>query len=214
MTEAEWLACESPRDLAAFARGKVEPARFRWLAAEWGLRERRLFDWGEEREFDQFTAWVVGVGPAVAPAPGYVPAYHSDPDSGRPQRLTWAWRCLYAIRHGDFAGAAALAAEGAIADSPEAETNTRRAFAAQFRCAAGDPFRPAALDPAGRTPDAVDLARAAFASADFSLLPVLADALEEAGCDAADLLGHLRGGGPHGRGCWALGWARAPEGFG
>jgi hypothetical protein len=35
-------------------------------------------------------------------------------------------------------------------------------------------------------------------------LPVLADALEEAGCDNADILGHLRGPGPHVRGCWAV----------
>jgi pSer/pThr/pTyr-binding forkhead associated (FHA) protein len=36
------------------------------------------------------------------------------------------------------------------------------------------------------------------------LLPVLADALEEAGCSDAELLGHLRGPGPHVRGCWAV----------
>jgi hypothetical protein len=36
------------------------------------------------------------------------------------------------------------------------------------------------------------------------LLPVLADALEEAGCSDADLLGHLRGPGPHVRGCFAV----------
>jgi hypothetical protein len=35
-------------------------------------------------------------------------------------------------------------------------------------------------------------------------LAVLADALEEAGCDNADILGHLRGPGPHTRGCWPL----------
>jgi hypothetical protein len=35
-------------------------------------------------------------------------------------------------------------------------------------------------------------------------LPILADALEEAGCDNADILGHLRGPGPHWRGCWPL----------
>jgi hypothetical protein len=35
-------------------------------------------------------------------------------------------------------------------------------------------------------------------------LPLLADALEDAGCADADLLGHLRGPGPHVRGCWAL----------
>jgi hypothetical protein len=38
----------------------------------------------------------------------------------------------------------------------------------------------------------------------FDLLPTLADALEDAGCTDAELLGHLRGPGPHVRGCWAL----------
>jgi hypothetical protein len=38
----------------------------------------------------------------------------------------------------------------------------------------------------------------------FDRLPLLADALEDAGCTDADLLGHLRGPGPHVRGCWAL----------
>jgi hypothetical protein len=35
-------------------------------------------------------------------------------------------------------------------------------------------------------------------------LLVLADALEEAGCDNAELLGHLRAPGVHVRGCWGL----------
>ncbi len=35
-------------------------------------------------------------------------------------------------------------------------------------------------------------------------LTVLADALEEAGLADVELLGHLRGDGPHVRGCWAL----------
>ena len=39
---------------------------------------------------------------------------------------------------------------------------------------------------------------------DVARLAVLADALEEAGCTDADLLGHLRGPGPHARGCWAV----------
>jgi hypothetical protein len=38
----------------------------------------------------------------------------------------------------------------------------------------------------------------------FGGLPILADAVEEAGCTDADILGHLRGPGAHYRGCWAL----------
>jgi pSer/pThr/pTyr-binding forkhead associated (FHA) protein len=48
------------------------------------------------------------------------------------------------------------------------------------------------------------MARQADESGDFGGLPVLADALEEAGCADADLLAHLRGPGPHVRGCWAV----------
>ena len=35
-------------------------------------------------------------------------------------------------------------------------------------------------------------------------LAVLFDALEEAGCDDAEILNHLRSPGPHVRGCWAV----------
>jgi hypothetical protein len=48
------------------------------------------------------------------------------------------------------------------------------------------------------------LAQAIYEGRAFDLLPVLADALEEAGCIHIDLLDHLRGPGPHVRGCWAL----------
>jgi hypothetical protein len=39
---------------------------------------------------------------------------------------------------------------------------------------------------------------------DFGRLPVLADALEDAGCADAELLDHCRAGGPHVRGCWVV----------
>jgi hypothetical protein len=35
-------------------------------------------------------------------------------------------------------------------------------------------------------------------------MPILADALEEAGCDNVDILAHCRGGGEHVRGCWVV----------
>jgi hypothetical protein len=49
------------------------------------------------------------------------------------------------------------------------------------------------------------LIRRAREDGDAAVLPVLADALEEAGCADAELLGHLRWGGEHALGCWALG---------
>lgn len=54
------------------------------------------------------------------------------------------------------------------------------------------------------TPTVSSIAHAAYHEKDWLALPVLADALEEAGCDVPELLAHLRGPGPHVRGCWAV----------
>jgi hypothetical protein len=50
----------------------------------------------------------------------------------------------------------------------------------------------------------VKIASAIYEERRFADLPILADALEDAGCSDAEILGHLRGPGPHARGCWAL----------
>jgi len=69
----------------------------------------------------------------------------------------------------------------------------------------GNPFRPVAFDPRWRSESAVALARTAYGTRNFSLLPILADALEEAGCDNADVLSHCREpNGVHVRGCWVV----------
>jgi hypothetical protein len=75
----------------------------------------------------------------------------------------------------------------------------------------GNPFRRTALDPAWRTPTVVALATAAYEDRIMPAghlhpdhLAVLADALEDTGCDNVDLLSHLRGPGPHVRGCWVI----------
>jgi hypothetical protein len=78
---------------------------------------------------------------------------------------------------------------------------------ALLRDVIGDPFRPVPIRPHWLTWDVgrvVALARNFYQQRRFDLLPVLSDALEDAGCDSADLLSHLRGPGPHVPGCWAL----------
>jgi len=48
------------------------------------------------------------------------------------------------------------------------------------------------------------MARRMYDSRDFADLPVLADALEEAGCQDQDILGHCRSESEHVRGCWVI----------
>ena len=76
--------------------------------------------------------------------------------------------------------------------------------AALVRDLIGNPFRPATLTGPYRTPGVAGMAESIYAEGRFEELPVLADALEDAGCADADILSHLRGPGPHVRGCWAL----------
>ncbi len=68
----------------------------------------------------------------------------------------------------------------------------------------GNPFRPVAFDPDWRTSDAVAISRGMYESRDFAAMPILADALQDAGCENADILDHCRGPGPHVRGCWVV----------
>jgi len=71
----------------------------------------------------------------------------------------------------------------------------------------GNPFRPVSIGSAllrwngGTIPK---LADSIYEERAFDRLPILADALEEAGCTEKAILTHLRGSGPHSRGCWPL----------
>jgi hypothetical protein len=98
---------------------------------------------------------------------------------------------------------------------PAAVAIERDALAALLRCVFGNPFRATpAIDPAWlkwNRDTARKLAEAAYAerslpdgALDGGRLAVLADALEDAGCADAELLGHLHAAGPHARGCWAV----------
>ena len=64
-----------------------------------------------------------------------------------------------------------------------------------------DPPRTAS---AWRTSTVVALARGIYEERAFDRLPMLADALEEAGCEDADMLAHCRRSGPHVLGCWVV----------
>jgi len=89
-----------------------------------------------------------------------------------------------------------------------------RAASAEKRCQIallrdifGDPFRPVAVDPAwlawnGGT--VVALGRTIYEDRRFELMPILGDALQDAGCHDEDMLTHCRGDGPHVRGCWVV----------
>jgi hypothetical protein len=68
----------------------------------------------------------------------------------------------------------------------------------------GNPFHPITLSPSWLTSTVVFLANQMYDSRDFSPMPILADALQDAGCDNEDILNHCRQPGEHVRGCWVV----------
>jgi len=83
--------------------------------------------------------------------------------------------------------------------------------ASLLRCVLHNPFHTMSLDAAWLTPTAISLAQAVYAernlpegTLDPARLAILSDALQEAGCASAEILGHCRGPGPHVRGCWVV----------
>jgi hypothetical protein len=93
----------------------------------------------------------------------------------------------------------------------EEDARLKQQHLARFRDIFGNPFRAISSNPAWLTANVRELAQTTYeerelpeGALDPARLAILADALEEAGCDNADILGHLRGRGEHVRGCWAL----------
>jgi hypothetical protein len=78
----------------------------------------------------------------------------------------------------------------------------RQAQAGIVRCLAAS-IR-VALDARWRTVDTLALARGIYEERAFDRLPLLADALMDAGCNDEQILAHCHGEGPHVRGCWVV----------
>jgi hypothetical protein len=120
-----------------------------------------------------------------------------------------------------LASAAAKAVAGAVGGTLGVEAAKclprdaeRTVQAILLRDIFGNPFHPIPISPAflaWHDSTVVQLAQAAYeerhlpeGTLDNGRLAILADALEEAGCTDADILGHLREPGPHVRGCWPV----------
>jgi hypothetical protein len=203
MTEEDWLACTDPKRMLDYLRRKASDRKLRLFACDgcrrlwWLLRDKRSRTAVEVSEH-----YADGlVGPAeLAAAAGDARRAADEAERARSRGWYAAWT-------------AAMTAEEARAAAEWVAANA--AFDAELlRDIFGNPFRPASLDPAWLTWSTGTVPKIAQAAYDERELPsghldtarlaILADALEEAGCDLPDLLGHLRGPGPHVRGCWAV----------
>jgi hypothetical protein len=199
VTEAEWLACDDPAPMLEFLRasGNVSERKLRLFACAWCRR----------RGWDGHRDWYV-IEVAVNAAEKYADgAILSDRFAAAGEKLriygldratseeTQVADRIMALEAWE-AALAAIRAEDRLPDS-----------AALLREVFGNlTYKVSIATSSLRWNDwtVVDIAQAIYNDRAFDRLPILADALEDAGCTDAELLGHLRGPGPHVRGCWAL----------
>ncbi|VTT96388.1 Uncharacterized protein OS=Sorangium cellulosum (strain So ce56) GN=sce5710 PE=4 SV=1 [Gemmataceae bacterium] len=128
------------------------------------------------------------------------PAFRHAAMSGRePPDLTPAER-----EEWDRWQAASAHASATRQKRQEATAAASAALCDVYRDVVEYPFQRVAFDPAWRTSTAVAMAKGFVETGDFSAMPILADALQDAGCDDPEVLGHCRSDRPHYRGCWVV----------
>lgn len=223
MTESEWLACTDAVAMLRFLGKKASQRKLRLLACAccrrvWHAPTHPTTHFAVElaERFADESVDVAALAQASATAAWVVESSDIDGtgsplDRGEPGRRAGS-AASYAASPGllkiDHLRVALRYAAQAAKDGAVQET---AAQAGLVRDLFDSLVWPIAFDPTWRTATVVALAQGAYddrllprGELDLDRLGVLADALEDAGCDGATLLGHLRSSGPHVRGCWAL----------
>jgi hypothetical protein len=217
--EQQWLACQDPQALLDFLRLRRPAERKLRLFAcaccrrVWHLAlSRRSLEAVDtvERYWDRLPGGEYLPAARRAAAAAYRAAPKGKPDGHRFARAAYL-----VARAGQgnvqtwVSQAAQLCADAAVHAGNDLGTwgRERAAQAALLR----DVLNPFLTDvtaeaarQAGQAGTVARLATAIHQEGDFGAVPVLADALEEAGCAVRTLLDHCRGPGPHVRGCWAV----------
>jgi hypothetical protein len=224
MTEAEWLVSKDLRELLDYLVGRTTNRKFRLFACACCRRIWPLLD--EERcrtavsvaeQFADELASDSEVEAARKQATSLVTENALSPQSSA--TASWAYgaargvlfespfwadraACKGAISVAWCAAEAAWRANGENPPGREPEYQLQL-----LRDVFENPYQPGWADPTWLDWDGCAIPRLAEAIYDdraFERIPILADALEEAGCTDAAILTHLRSPGPHVRGCWVL----------
>jgi hypothetical protein len=198
MTEAEWLACEDPRPMYLFVRDMGSDRKVRLFAVACCYRNWDL----TTEEGNQDAALI---------AERFADGLANDEEIGLARRVARigsvdeiTWETSWAVRlalmeRGDIG--ANVAHRRTLRNRRRSEEN---AHIGLLRDIFGNPFRSVTINPSWLTSTVLALAQQMYESRDFSAVPILADALQDAGCDNENVLNHCRGESVHVRGCWVV----------
>jgi hypothetical protein len=214
MTEEEWLVASRPLKLLGSIRDRLTDRKLRLFACACCRRVWHLLPDPANRDL--------------------VAAVEDRPDGTRDDPVLWAaieassrreheWtddngylavkylgRSYYKVRPLESAVVAAAKLDQRVRETGDTATEGA-AQAGLVRDIFGNSFQPVAFDPRWRTADTVGLARDIYDERAFDRLPLLADALMDAGCTDEQVIGHCRSEGPHVRGCWVVDMVLAKE---
>jgi hypothetical protein len=207
LTEAEWLRDANPMHRLAKLRGHLRSRQFRLFACACCRRVWDQLDGPSRRAVEVAERFADGRATAKELAEARPPLVPLMPSWREAAHLACAptAQIIHCARLA--AGCVANAELLGHADWRDRVAFSYRAINGLLRDIAGNPFRRPALSPAwlhAQDGAAVKLAEAIYEGRAFDRLPILGDALEDAGCTDEDMLGHCRGGGEHVRGCWVV----------
>ena len=211
MTEAEWLACTDPGSIVEWLRasGRSSDRKLRLFATACCrrllplVREGRAQEWVEVIE--EYADGRASKAALRRVRRGVRAARHALRAGGELQWQEWAanWLVEVSATGNAFGGVVDRLHHPSFLGLFDSEVDERASQCALLR----DIFHPSRsgdLGSAWLTPDVLGLARTTYEEYGFDRLPILGDALEDAGCTDAEILGHCRGPQGHVRGCWAV----------
>jgi hypothetical protein len=229
MTEAEWLACANPTPMLHFVRGRASDRKLRLFAVACC---RRIWDKlpGEtcHRAVELAERFADGHAPVEELATAFNTLSEQVPQQfspGRPYPGQVVWHAGRAALftswpppgHLDGRWAARTVAKTASHQAARAVEPNWAAYKAErvaqaelLRDLFGNPLRTVRRSRVRSSwltwcdSTIPKLAQAIYDGGAFERMPILADALEEAGCANHDILHHCRGPGPHAKGCFVV----------
>jgi hypothetical protein len=194
VTEAKWLASTDPAPMLEFLRGKVSDRKLRLFACGY---YRQIWDTLTERHARK----IVEISELYADGVGKPQALSGARRNGWNEVVkNTAW-----VVAGDSAWEAARRTTVNYYLRNSFPTDIRKLIhCGLLRDIFGNPFCPVSVAPAWLTSNVVALATGIYGERAFDRMPILADALQDAGCANEDVLNHCRDDGVHVRGCWVV----------
>lgn len=218
MTEGEWLVCEDPQKMLDFLRGKVSDRKLRLFACSWcrSIMWHLLTDELNKKAVEIAEAYADGIcgRQSLSVVRRERGSDYRNRRRAELVRITsedaaenWAcaWDAVTYTLSAEAHESASLIVSGWMNPYHLSKRPQNREYlVALLREIFGNCFQLITLDASWLTSTVSNLAQVIYDDRAFDRMPILADALEDAGCTNQDILSHCRSGGEHVRGCWVV----------